>query len=100
MTALLDTDAAKRIAERHNLAVLCGETGRWLAFHLADGHADPSSYDTRDEAISHQLHEIQSMYVCVQPLPMPVAEALQLLIVTRRAYDAGYRVTDVEAPRS
>jgi hypothetical protein len=95
----MDTDAAKRIADRHNLAVLAGETGRWLAFRLSDGHADQTVYDTRDEAISHQLHEIQSMYVCVQPLPMPVLEALQLLVVTRRAYDAGYRITDVEAPR-
>jgi hypothetical protein len=96
---MADLDAAKRVSDRHNLALLCGHEGKWMAFHLSDGESDTTAYDTRDEAIAHQLHETQSMYVCVQPVPMPHAEALQLLGVTRRAYDAGFRITDVEAPR-
>lgn len=93
-------DAGRRLAEAHNLALMCGGQGRWIAGRLSDGGTDGKVYDTRPDAIRAQLHETQCLYVCVIPTPMPPAEAAQLILITRNAYDAGFRITGPDDPRS
>lgn len=92
-------DAGKRLAEAHDLALLCGGAGRWIAARLSDGGTDGHIYDRRDQAVRHQLHETQCAYVCVQSVRMPAAEAAQLIKITREAYDAGFRIQGPDDPR-
>jgi len=91
-------DAARRCADVTTLAAMAGDGGRWLAIRLSDGGSDGAVYDTRAEAIRHQLHESQCAYVRVQE--MTVAEAATFLTFARRAYDAGFRLCDPDDERA
>jgi hypothetical protein len=51
-------ECGKRAADVLNNAVIdngLAATGRWMAFRLDDGSSDKVIYDTRDDAIRHQL---------------------------------------------
>lgn len=86
------TDAARRCAEQVTLHVLAGATGRWCAVRMSDGGSDGIAYDTRDQAIRHQLHVHQCVYVVVPLLPMAEAEAQAYLDMWRDLYDQGVRL--------
>lgn len=88
------TDAGRRLAEAHERARAAGGVGRFIAARLSDGRTDGAIYDTRDDAIRHQLDETQCAYIVVQPAAMPDEEATGLLDVNRRIYAAGMRTTD------
>lgn len=90
-------DAGKRTSEAVNihLRMLGMEAvGKWVAVRLADGGSDHVLYDTKADAVRHQLHEFQCAYVCIPPLGMPPADAERYLTVTRQMYDAGVRLAD------
>lgn len=66
---------------------------RFVAIRLADGSSDGVLYDTRDDAVRHQVIPDRCMY-----LPIPLERWSEnvcdtLLWYGRRAYDAGYRPT-------
>lgn len=97
------SDEARRAADAVNLhiAALGHEAyGKWVAIRLSDGGSDGTLYDTRPDAIRHQLHEQLCAYFCIPPfgnlLSPPEAEAF--LTYTRSLYDAGYRIPDPTAP--
>ena len=50
------SDAAKRCSDIITLAAIAGSAGRFMAIRLADGGSDRDLYDSRDDAIRHQLH--------------------------------------------
>jgi len=69
---------------------------KWMAFSLADGHSDGTIYDTRLDAINHQLHETQCAYVCFVNL-MGGADPRDMAIYLKfqaDAYRAGMRLID------
>jgi hypothetical protein len=91
-------DAAKRCSDSIRLHIACGMAGKWVAIRLSDGGSDGVVYDTRGDAIRHQLHETLCAYVKIPLDDMPTEEAAIFLAFNRRVYDAGYRMTDPEQP--
>jgi hypothetical protein len=75
-----------------NLAAVAGDGGKWLAVRLSDGGTDGVAYDTRREAIRHQLHETLCAYV--RAYEITAREAETVLAYHRAVYDAGYRLPD------
>lgn len=97
-------DAAKRASDIVNKAVLGNAfdmvSHKWIAIRLADGGSDGVLYDTRRDAVRRQSDEFQCAYVALRNLrqgaqPEQMARFLQF---SRDAYDAGFRLTDPDAP--
>lgn len=98
-------DAAKRMAGIINGYITFIQPWelrtKWIAIRLADGGSDGVLYDSRLDAISHQLDERFCAYVCMQTLisgASPLDCAIYLA-VHRHAYDAGGRFHEPEAPQ-
>lgn len=91
--ALVKEDG-RRLSDAVNLAVLLGGAGRWIAGRLSDGSTDGLIYDSKADAIRHQLHENQCAYVKVPPGGMPPLEATRYLQIHRELYAAGARLAD------
>jgi len=90
-------DDAKRCAEAVNihLRVVGNEAiGKWVAVRLSDGGSDMNLYDTKQQAVDHQLNEFLCAYVCIPPNGMSVQDAGDYLRITRQMYDAGIRLAD------
>jgi len=99
----MPSDSAKRAADSINLHIHANghdAFGKWVAIRLSDGSSDGVLYDTRVDAIRHQLHERQCAYFRIPPFgeTISVAEAETFLNYNRSIYDAGYRMPDPEAP--
>jgi len=95
------SDAAKRVCDAiqtHLAALGSGAYFRWVAVRLADGTSDGVLYDTRADAISHQLHESLCAYYQIPPTGISPREAEAMLRYSRFAYDNGYRLPDPETP--
>lgn len=45
------SDAAKRISDTVNQAIVDGHRNRWMAFALEDGKSNGTTYDTRRDAV-------------------------------------------------
>jgi len=91
-------DAAKRCSDEINLHCAMGNIGKWIAVRLIDGGSDHVAYDSRRDAIRHQLHERMCMYIVVPPDGMPPEHAIRLLALHRKVYDAGFRFSDPDGP--
>jgi hypothetical protein len=76
------------------LAAIGGAVGCWIAVRLSDGGSDGSLYDTRADAVRHQLHETLCAYVKVPPGGMQPNEADIFLNYHRDLYDKGFRLPD------
>ena len=87
-------DAGKRASEAVNLHVLGGNVGKWVAIRLADGASDGIPYDSRSDAIAHQLHEQLACYMQVTPDGITPHDAVRFILINRALYDAGYRLAD------
>ena len=95
------SDAARRIADTHNLHQAVNGTtavGKWIACRLSDGVSDDTLYDTRTDAVRHQLHEKQCAYVQIQPEHMSYRDAASYLAFVRHVYDAGLSMPDPDNP--
>lgn len=90
------SDAAKRCADLVTLAATFGKTGVWVAIRMSDGGSDGVFYDSRRDAVSHQLHETLCAYVRIPPGGMTPKEAEYFLRYHREVYDAGFRLPDPE----
>lgn len=92
-------EAGKRMADALNAHVVFtrGGFGRWMAISLDDGSSDGTLYDTRGDAMRHQLHDRQCWYEPLRPRSYSADECALLLIYARAAYDAGWR-PDRDAP--
>jgi hypothetical protein len=93
------SDAAKRCSDTIRTHIVAGKAGRWAAIRLSDGGSDGIAYDTRADAIDHQLHETQCAYVQIPLDDMPPAHAQRYLAFHRAAYDGGFRLTDPDDRR-
>lgn len=92
------SDAAKRCADNVTLASIAGSVGRWLAIRLQDGGYDGGIYDSRDDAITHQLRPDYCTYIRVPPGGMTAHEAEALLGYWRTLRDSGIRDDDPAVP--
>lgn len=96
------SDAARRCSDtvnNHIAGLGWSAFGKWVAIRLSDGGSDDTVYDTRADAIRHQLHETQCCYVQIPPTGMPVAEAESFITFNRNLYNGGFRITDPETPQ-
>lgn len=91
-------DIGRRASEVISLHVLAGSVGKWVALRLSDGSSDGIPYDSRPDAIKHQLHEQLCCYVRVPSDGMPSAHALQFILINRALYAQGYRLADPDMP--
>lgn len=92
-----ELDAGRRCADAYNFQLAVhGENaaGKWIAVRLIDGGSDAKLYDTKADAIRFQLHETMCAYICLLPTRMPVEDALSVLRVHRKLYEAGARLSD------
>jgi hypothetical protein len=91
------SDAAKRLSDAVNLhfATLGFDCKRkWIAVTLSEGKGGETLYDTKRDAIRHQLDEFWCAYICLTGAPMNVCEAEVIITTHRKAYDAGFRFAD------
>lgn len=98
------SDEARRACDAVNLHIEAlgpAAAGRWVAIRLSDGGSDNVLYDTRPDAIRHQLHESLCCYVRIPPfgVRLTVMEAQSYLTLHRSMYDAGYRLQDPQQPQ-
>jgi hypothetical protein len=88
---------AQRAHDHLNLLrVVRGEANvlnQWVAISLADGSIKQETYDTKAQAVRHQLHETQCAYLFVNGFPT-VGEMRYYLDENERLYDSGYRLED------
>ncbi len=98
-------DAARRMAERVSATAMIADVAgdsvnRWVAIRLYDGGSDGVVYASRNDAISHQLHEQLCAYIWCPPGGMTPREAFVMLNFYRKVYDSGkFRMTDPEIIR-
>lgn len=88
------SDAAKRVSDAVNLSVFAGGVGKWMAFGLSDGRTDHVHYDSRYDAVSHQLSAAYYLYLQVMPGGIEPRQAQALLSYWRQLHDAGGRFHD------
>jgi hypothetical protein len=72
----------------------------WVALRLSDGESDGRLYDTKRDAVRHQLHEMLCAYFCFRNAPSGFAtyrDAAIYLAWNRAAYDSGMRMPDPDA---
>lgn len=97
------SDAARRCSDIINLHVVTGNWGRWCAIRLSDGGSDGFTYDTKADAVRHQLHEKQCCYVYIPPDGMSPKSAEIFMSINRKLYDAGMPLAhpdvDIHAPQ-
>lgn len=99
------SDPAKRMADCINALVtftpLWELRTKWIAVRLSDGGYDGTLYDSREDAVRHQLDERFCAYVAMQTMisgakPLDCAIFLEF---HRQAYDAGMRLHEPDAPQ-
>lgn len=91
------SDAVNRVIAEHLHEIAAGRR-IWLAIRLDSGRTDGVLYDTRADAVRHQLHETLCAYLLVPVKDMTPREAESYLRFHRQAYDSGHRLTDPEQP--
>lgn len=96
---MVHSDAAKRCSSTITLHSVTGNGGKWAAIRLSDGGSDGVVYDTRADAIRHQLHETLCAYVQIPHDHMPPEHAERFLAFHRKCYDAGLRLSDPDDRR-
>jgi hypothetical protein len=96
-------DAAKRAFDiLRGLAVFNDYDTRvrqspYVAIRLSDGGSDQQLYDTKQDAVRHQLHETACAYFCFRESPNGFSspkDAAIFLAYHRMAYDRGHRLPD------
>jgi hypothetical protein len=88
-----EKDAVQHLCDAVNLhwdAVGADAVGKYVAIRLADGKSpDGALYDTRRDAVRHNIHDPWCFYVKVNPGGIQPREAWVVLGYARQAKDAG-----------
>jgi len=99
------SDAARRIADAVSLHLVAdpeGTAGRWLAFRLDDGTADPTLYDSRSDLIRAKgLFAKHWGALKILPMGLPYQEAESYLRTSREIADnpnLRWKATDADSP--
>ena len=90
-------DDAKRMSEGAQLAWEADEwasVGKFMAFKLADGSTDHNVYPSKRDAVTHVSNEFHYCFIQLHPGGMSPCEAHIMLTFHRKAYDAGFRLSD------
>lgn len=87
-------DAARRMASAVTLAAMNGGAGRWLAVKLQDGSSDHVTYDSRSDAMAHQVSSEHATYLLIPPDGMTTGQADRVLGFWRDCYAKGHRAID------
>lgn len=96
--------AAKRVADAINVRMTFTSWAdlahQWMAFRLSDGGSDGVVYEHRIDAVRHQLHETQCMYICFKDLVggAKAHEIAHVILFHRAAYEGGAVLPDPEQP--
>ena len=99
-------DAAKRAYDNVRLLATFNDydtrvrQSPYVAIRLSDGGCDMRLYDTKREAVRHQLHETLCAYFSFRNAPAGFAsykDAAIYLAWNRATYDAGMRMVDPDA---
>ena len=95
------SDEARRASDIVNLHLVVSleNIGKWVAIRLSDGGSDDVIYDCKCDAVRHQLHEKQSVYVQIQPNGLSARDAQILLKMYRDLYDANMTLPDPPCSR-
>ena len=94
------SDAAKRASDNINAYISFTPWDelktKWMAIRLSDGSYDGTIYDSKRDAVRHQIDEFLCAYVCFRNLPggSSPREMEIFLKFNRDAYDAGFRMPD------
>jgi hypothetical protein len=94
------SDAARRMRDIVNALVMSWDRDelihKWIAVRLADGGTDGTLYDSKRDAVRHQLDEYLCAYVSFKNLQSGIGlgEAEIFLRFNREAYDRGFRLPD------
>lgn len=97
-------DSAKRLSDIVNNLAIAYPPGEiincWIAVRLSDGGTDGVLYDTRRDAVRHQIDEKQCAYLSLFHAPggMDTRAAHDFLKYHRDAYRAGFRLPDPDHP--
>jgi hypothetical protein len=87
------TDAAKRCADKVNLAIAAEGTeaiGKWMAVKLADGDSDGTLYPYQSDAVGAAFpYEREHCYIRIPRQWITLCEAESFLRMNRMRYDAG-----------
>lgn len=94
-------DCGKRMADAINIHITFGNVfelrTKFMAISLADGRSDGVLYDSKKDAVRHQIHEQQCYYVGfrnLNPGGVSAYECAVMLQFQRDAYGAGFRLAD------
>lgn len=91
------SDRARRCSDtinNHLVGTRFECVGRWAAIRLSDGGSDDVLYDSKSDAIRHQVHETQCAYVSIPLDGMTPRQAEMYLNFTEGLYKAGARLAD------
>lgn len=91
------SDAARHASDAvqlHVAALGFEARGKWVAVRLMDGHSDGTLYDSKRDAVRHQLFENLCAYVRIPPTGMNPCQAESFLATHRKLYSAGFRLAD------
>lgn len=95
------SDAARRCADQIRLHLAADREQAihsWVAIRLSDGGSDGILYNLKKDAVRHQFHEFQCMYLKIPANGLFTAQiAERLLEMHRQLYDAGMRLADPDA---
>jgi hypothetical protein len=98
------SDAAKRaydIAKSYAVFVpLEQRVNSWIALRLYDGGYDGTLYESKRDAVRHQVSEFLCAYFCYRNAPNGFAsprDAQLWLDMNRAYYDSGFRMPDPDA---
>lgn len=89
-------DDARRASDIVNMHVVAGSTWRWAAIRLSDGGSDGVPYETREDAVRHQVHEQFCCYVQIPPAGMSPRQAANFLKFNRALRENNMKMSDPE----
>lgn len=92
------SDEGRRASDHVNLHLSAiavrDAVNKWVAIRLSDGGSDGTLYDTRKDAVRHQLDEFLCAYVSILPNGTTPVEMTRYLVLCRQLYDKGLRLSD------
>jgi hypothetical protein len=102
---IIVTDAAKRMSDQINAHLTFNKPheirSKWIVFKLRDGSTDGAIYDSREQAISHQLDSKWCLFLSFRSLlGGSSAKDCQILLDAHRLLaESGARLHEPEAPQ-
>jgi hypothetical protein len=95
------SDAAKRISDAVNQAIVDGHRGRWMAFALEDGSSSGDTYDTRSDVVRYHGNAYRKHCYLQIPWDQLTPRAAEVYLHIHRQLTAnGQHPADEEMPET